>query len=301
MNTKLIPLHEIKVDLSKNPRKDIHGSAISELQDSIKAVRELSGTHKTLLQPVVVRAISDPEYKYELRVGFRRYTALQQLYDSNPVRYPWANKIPAVIDDHDPDDEETASDIAFALIENLQRTDMTPVDEANALHAMLDDFNLKQKDIAAMLGKSKGWVSQRLKLSKLSPAVQTAVAEEKIGHAAARQLSRIEDKKAQEQTLKDGLKEGWQEDDWKSAVNQKRRKTTSSDTDDTTSPSTTTETQAYTVKRAPGEIKKMQEFAEFEASETPYEQGVSNALLWVLGLLNDPLAEENLDSVPKNN
>lgn len=308
MKSTLIPLDEIKVDYDKNPRKEVDDDTIEELMESIVAVRQISGTHKSLLQPIVVRPINDDSYKYELRFGYRRYTAMKRLFTQNPRGNVWANKIESVIDDHDPDDEEGASEIAFALIENIQRQEMTPIDEANALKLMIDDFGMKQKDIANMLGKSKGWVSQRLKLTKLAPPVQAAVADGKVGHSAARQLTKIDDSETQKEVLQEGLKKEWQEKDWKNAANRERRKERKEkkpddSSEDTKPPEKETDNDvnkraqqldyAYSVERTPGEVKDKQEQAEFDGKGTSYETGVSNALLWVLGLLEDPMTEEN--------
>jgi ParB family chromosome partitioning protein len=306
MISKLIPLDDIKVDPEQNPRKEVDEKAIAELEESIKSVYEMSGTHKTLLQPIVVRECKDPNYPYELRFGYRRFIAMKNLWASNPKDRPWAGKIPAMVDDHDREDEDRFSPLAFALIENVQRADMSPIDEALAIKAMVDDHKLQQKDIATLLGKSKGWVSQRLKLTQLAHEVRTALAEGKIGHAAARQLSKLEDQETQAELLKQGLKENWQEEDWTREANLERRKErgeNNGNDDDggqpKEKPEPTTEPTpssgsglGYSVQRQPSEIKKAQETAEVDGNETDYEAGVSDALLWVLGLGPNPLTGE---------
>lgn len=309
MRIQLIPLGEIKVDQAKNPRKEVDNAATKELEESIKSVYALSGTHKTLLQPIVVRPIKDDSYTYELRFGFRRYAAMKNLWTSNPKERPWANKIPALIDDHDEEDEQNVSPLAFALIENVQRESMSPMDEAMAIDMMIHDFKMKQKDIAPLLGKSKGWVSQRLKLMNLAYEVREALAAGKIGHAAARQLSKLEDQETQADLLKEGLKEGWQEEDWTREANRERRKERADESDSQDQPqeegntppekpaaptktAPPTHAGGFSVRRAPAVIKMTQEQAEFEGHETEYEAGVSAALLWVLGLGPHPITDE---------
>jgi len=310
MISKLIPLRDILVDYDRNPRGPLDDASIDELMRSIKAVHAMSGTQKTLLQPVVVRPITHDRFKYELRFGYRRFAAFSKAYTSSPKNNPWAASIDAVIDDHDEDDEEAYAALAFALIENIQREQMSAIDEAIAIKTMVGDFGLKQKDVSEVLGKSKGWVSQRMALTKLDPVVQAALSEGKIEFAHARELIKVESGELQRELLGEALKEGWQLDDWKKNAAKARRGETrqkEEETEEVEEEETTEEVSelpgdvsensdpsppsagGYSVQRSPAEIKQVQEDIEWEedGDESPYKKGIRDALLWVLGLSED--------------
>ena len=302
MIAREIPLGEILVDYAKNPRGHIDEKDVDDLLRSIKSVHVLSGTQKTLLQPVVVRPISHEKYKYELRYGFRRFKAFSVARTRNARDNPWASMIPAMIDDHDEDDEEEGAAIAFALIENIQREEMSTIDEANAIKTMVVEFKYKQKEIADILGKSKGWVSQRMALTTLDPLIQAALSEGKIGHAHARELIKVDSKEAQREILAEALDSDWQVDDWKRAAAKARRAEKRGNEEEeepeeespTNKPPAPPPSSGYSVKRSPGEIKTRQEELEWEneeEEETPYNRGARDALLWVLGLADSFAAE----------
>lgn len=143
------------------PRRDMQQDTLQELADSIKA--------QGVMQPIVVRLVSDSQY--EIIAGERRWRASQ---------LAGLDKIPAVIRDV-PD--ETA--IAMALIENIQREDLNPVEEAIALKRFQDEFDLTHQEVADAVGKSRAAVSNLMRLLNLTADVRTMLehGDLEMGHA----------------------------------------------------------------------------------------------------------------------
>lgn len=157
------------------PRREIDQAALDELAASIQA----SG----LLQPIVVRAHRGA---YELVAGERRWRAVQQL--------GWA-KVPAVL--REVTDQEL---LTLALIENLQRDDLTPMDEARGFHRLMEEFKLAQGEVARLVGRSRPAVANTLRLLSLPEDVQARLDDRSLseGHGRAllalgnaREVSRI--------------------------------------------------------------------------------------------------------------
>ena len=147
------------------PRRDMHQDALQELADSIKS--------QGIMQPIVVRPISDsPDGKgYEIIAGERRWRASQ---------LAGLDKIPAII--REVSDEAA---IAMALIENLQREDLNPIEEAFALKRLQDEFELTHQEVANAVGKSRAAVTNTLRLLNLSEEVRTLLehGDLEMGHA----------------------------------------------------------------------------------------------------------------------
>ncbi|WP_019605544.1 ParB/RepB/Spo0J family partition protein [Teredinibacter turnerae] len=143
------------------PRRDMHSEALEELAESIKA--------QGVMQPIVVRPIADN--RYEIIAGERRWRATQQA---------GLDTIPAVVRDV-PD--ETA--IALALIENIQREDLNPVEEAMALKRFQDEFELTQQEVADAVGKSRAAVTNLMRLLNLTTEVSKMLehGDLEMGHA----------------------------------------------------------------------------------------------------------------------
>jgi ParB family chromosome partitioning protein len=145
------------------PRRDFNPESLQELADSIRA--------QGVVQPVVVRPVG--EGRYELIAGERRWRAAQmaELHD-----------IPAVVRDV-PD--QTA--MAMALIENIQRDDLNPLEEATALQRLLEEFGLTHQEVAQAVGKSRATVSNLLRLLELNADVKAALESRQLemGHARA--------------------------------------------------------------------------------------------------------------------
>ena len=157
------------------PRIKFDEKAIMELSESIKK--------HGVIQPIIVRKVSN---KYEIIAGERRYKA---------SIIAGRKTIPAIITDVD--DKESAE---IALIENVQRQDMTPIEEAISYKKILDMGYITQTELAIKLGKTQSTIANKLRLLNLSEEVQDALLEEKISERHARSLLRV-DKKAQPEIL----------------------------------------------------------------------------------------------------
>ncbi|TDG15746.1 ParB/RepB/Spo0J family partition protein [Seongchinamella unica] len=160
-------LKELAVDLIQRgkyqPRRDMEPESLQELADSIRA--------QGVMQPIVVRPISDR--KYEIIAGERRWRATQ---------LAGLDTIPAVI--RDVPDEAA---IAMALIENIQREDLNPIEEAASLQRLQQEFELTQQEVADAVGKSRSTVTNLLRLMTLQDDVRRLVehGDLEMGHARA--------------------------------------------------------------------------------------------------------------------
>lgn len=145
------------------PRRDIQPEALEELADSIRA--------QGVMQPIVVRPVA--KNRYEIIAGERRWRAAQLAE---------LDVIPAVIREVT---DEVA--LALALIENIQRENLNPVEEAMALKRLLEEFELTQQQVADAVGKSRAQVTNLLRLLALDPEVQTLLerGDLDMGHARA--------------------------------------------------------------------------------------------------------------------
>jgi len=160
-------LRRIAVDLLQpgkyQPRHNMHNESLEDLASSIKA--------QGVVQPIVVRSIGGG--RYEIIAGERRWRAAQlaQLHE-----------IPAVVRDV-PDDAA----IAMALIENIQREDLNPLEEAGALQRLIDEFAMTHQQVAEAIGRSRTAVTNLLRLLALNPDVKQLVdqGELEMGHARA--------------------------------------------------------------------------------------------------------------------
>jgi ParB family chromosome partitioning protein len=145
------------------PRRDMNPAALQELSDSIKA--------QGIMQPVVVRAVGPKQY--EIIAGERRWRAAQMA---------GLDTIPAIVRDI-PD--ETA--IAWALIENIQREDLNPMEQAVAMQRFADEFEMTHQQIADAVGKARATVTNLLRLTQLPRDVKTLLenGDLEMGHARA--------------------------------------------------------------------------------------------------------------------
>ena len=158
------------------PRIKFNEDAINELSKSIK--------EHGVIQPIVVRPIGD---KFEIIAGERRYKA---------SRMAGKATIPAIITDlNDKDSAEVA------LIENVQRENLTPIEEAISYKKILDMGYITQDALATKLGKTQSTVANKLRLLNLEDDVQEALLNEKISERHARSLLRLTDKNQQKQML----------------------------------------------------------------------------------------------------
>lgn len=150
-------------------------------------IEELSRTIHThgVIQPIVVRRIEDNHY--EIIAGERRYRAMKKL--------EWT-EVPAIV--RDLNDKETAS---IALIENLQREELTAIEEALAYQQLLELHSLTQEALAQRLGKGQSTVANKLRLLKLPQFVQDAILKREISERHARALISVKDEAIQLQLI----------------------------------------------------------------------------------------------------
>ena len=145
------------------PRRDMNPTALQELVDSIKA--------QGIMQPIIVRLLADD--RYEIIAGERRWRAAQMA---------GLETIPAIIREIN---DDTA--IAMALIENIQREDLNPMEQATAMHRFIEEFALTHQQIAEAVGKARATVTNLLRLMSLPREVKTLLehGDLEMGHARA--------------------------------------------------------------------------------------------------------------------
>jgi ParB family transcriptional regulator, chromosome partitioning protein len=165
--TQIVPNHV-------QPRSVFDEDAMAELVHSIKEIG--------LLQPVVVRKTGPGAY--ELVMGERRWRA---------TREAGLEKIPAIV--RQTDDTDMLRD---ALLENLHRAELNPLEEAAAYRQLLDDFGCTHDELASRIGRSRPQISNTLRLLNLAPAVQRRVAAGVLSAGHARALLGVSDPEAQE-------------------------------------------------------------------------------------------------------
>ncbi len=168
----------------RQPRQVFDEDALDELADSIRAVG--------LLQPVVVRAVMPGHY--EIVMGERRWRACERAGLAH---------IPAIV-------RRTADDdlLRDALIENLHREQLNPLEEAAAYQQLLDDFGATHEDLARRVGRSRPHISNTLRLLQLPPEVQRRVAAGVLSAGHARALLAVPDAGAQEHLARRIVAEG---------------------------------------------------------------------------------------------
>jgi ParB family chromosome partitioning protein len=156
----------------RQPREHFDGEHLNELAESIR--------QNGVLQPIVVRRV---EGRYELILGERRLRA---------AKLAGRATIPAIVREVD-----DADSLRHALMENLQREDLNPMEEARGYLALKDGFGLPVADIAAMIGKNRSTVANSMRLLNLPEVVKTLIVEGKLTAGHARALLAIEGEAAQ--------------------------------------------------------------------------------------------------------
>jgi ParB family chromosome partitioning protein len=163
-----LPITQVRPN-ARQPRQVFEEEALAELVHSIREVG--------LLQPVVVR--KSGEDSYELIMGERRWRASQEA---------GRDTIPAIV--RETDDNDMLRD---ALLENLHRSQLNPLEEAAAYGQLLEDFGCTHEELAHRIGRSRPQISNTLRLLKLSPAVQRRVAAGVLSAGHARALLSVDD------------------------------------------------------------------------------------------------------------
>jgi ParB family chromosome partitioning protein len=159
-----IPIEHIRAN-PKNPRKLFSDAELDDLANSIR--------ERGIIQPIVVRQVRGSE-TFEIIAGERRWRAAQRasLHD-----------VPVVV--VEANDSEA---LQLAIIENVQRADLNPIEEALGYQSLADQFNYAQEDIARVVGKSRSHIANTVRLLKLSAPIQTLVNEGKLSAGHARML-----------------------------------------------------------------------------------------------------------------
>jgi ParB family chromosome partitioning protein len=156
-------------NLRANPRNPRRAFTETELAELAESVRE-----RGIIQPIVVRAIRGQDDQFEIIAGERRWRAAQRA---------GLHEVPvAVVEATD------AQALEFAIIENVQRADLNPIEEAAGYLALMEEFNHSQDEVAQIVGKSRPHVANTLRLLKLSEPVKAMVASGALSAGHARLL-----------------------------------------------------------------------------------------------------------------
>ncbi|EQD58434.1 parB-like partition protein, partial [mine drainage metagenome] len=154
------------------PRRNFDEAALDELAASLKA--------QGMIQPIVVRAL--PRGRYELITGERRWRAAQRA---------GLSEVPALVREVS---EQTV--LAMALIENIQREDLSPLEEADALQRLIDEFGLTHQQVAEVVGRSRAAVSNLLRLLELPARIRALLDTRSLDMGHARALATLPEKLA---------------------------------------------------------------------------------------------------------
>lgn len=166
-----------------NPRRDFDDEQLEELTNSIR--------EKGVMQPLLLRPSEDPNL-FELIAGERRWRAAQRA---------GLHEVPVII--REVDDKEA---LELAIVENVQRTDLNPVEEASGYDQLMQQFGYTQNDLAQVIGKSRSHVANTLRLMKLPEDVRTMLSSGQLSAGHARTLVTAEDPAAMARRIvKDGL------------------------------------------------------------------------------------------------
>lgn len=191
-----VPVDHVKPNPSQ-PRRRFDETAIDELAASIGAVG--------VLQPVVV---APDEGEYVLIAGERRWRAAKKAGLAT---------IPAVVRGSSP-----GSSLVEALVENLQRQDLSPLEEAHAFRQLMEDFGMSQEQVAQRVGKSRPAVSNTIRLLQLPGPIQTLVDSGKLSAGHARALVGLEDAKYAQYLAERAVAESWSVRQMEEAVKARR-------------------------------------------------------------------------------
>lgn len=172
---KIVPIQQLRPNLNQ-PRRKYDDASLADLASSIKA--------QGVLQPILVRPVhgSNPE-RFEIVAGERRWRA---------ANLAGLTEMPVIVKMLG--DMET---LAVALIENLQRENLNPIEEALALRALKNEFGMSQEDLADKVGKSRPYIANALRLLQLPETIQDLLFESELNAGHARALLAVTDKDAQ--------------------------------------------------------------------------------------------------------
>ncbi len=168
-----VPIEFIKPN-PRNPRRAFADAELNELAASIK--------QHGVIQPIVVRPVKGAHDRFEIIAGERRWRASQ---------LAGLHEVPIV-----PVDVTDAAAMEIAIIENVQREDLNPMEEAQGYHALAETYKHSQDDIAKIVGKSRSHVANMMRLTKLPEDVQALIASNQLSNGHARALISLPDPSA---------------------------------------------------------------------------------------------------------
>jgi ParB family transcriptional regulator, chromosome partitioning protein len=169
-NQRKVPIEFLKPN-PRNPRRAFSEAELNELAGSIK--------QHGVIQPIVVRPVKGAHDRFEIIAGERRWRASQ---------LAGLHEVPIV-----PADVSDSDALEIAIIENVQREDLNPLEEAQGYHALADEFKRSQDDIAKIVGKSRSHVANMMRLTKLPSEVQAFIASGQLSAGHARALIGVPD------------------------------------------------------------------------------------------------------------
>ena len=152
------------------PRKNFDEEKMEELTNSIK--------ERGIIQPIIVRKSSDQSNKFEIIAGERRWQAAQNA---------WLHEVPVVEIEAD-----NLKSLEFAIVENVQRSDLNPIEEAKGYKKLIDEFNYDQEKVSKFIGKSRAHVANFLRLLSLPDEVILLIEKNKISQGHAKVLVGLE-------------------------------------------------------------------------------------------------------------
>ena len=169
-SSKNIETNKIAIkDIVRNkfqPRKNFNKDSLAELTNSIK--------EQGVIQPIIVRPSASIDGKYEIIAGERRWLASQNA---------GLHEIPTVILNVD-----DVKSLEFAIVENVQRQDLNPIEEARGYQRLVDDFSYNQDKLSKFIGKSRSYIANSLRLLSLPDEVLSMVEQENLSAGHARSL-----------------------------------------------------------------------------------------------------------------
>ncbi|ABE37671.1 ParB/RepB/Spo0J family partition protein [Rhodopseudomonas pseudopalustris] len=168
-----VPIEFIKAN-PRNPRRTFSDAELGELSDSIR--------QHGVIQPIVVRPVKGAQDRFEIIAGERRWRAAQRA---------GLHEVPIV-----PVDVSDADALEIAIVENVQREDLNPLEEAQGYHALANEFKRSQDDIAKIVGKSRSHVANMMRLTRLPDDVLALIAAGQLSAGHARALIGVPDPSA---------------------------------------------------------------------------------------------------------
>ncbi|ACT69000.1 ParB/RepB/Spo0J family partition protein [Neorickettsia risticii] len=169
LNENIVHLKLSEVDVNDfQPRKVFDEASIAELEESIKK--------NGLIQPIIVRKFGE---RYKLVAGERRLRAMRNLGEET---------IPSIVREF-----TDKSSLEVAIVENIQRKDLTPLEEAEAYKRLIDEFNYKHVELAGIVGKSRSHVTNHLRILSLPERVKELLEENRISLGHVKLLTNVKD------------------------------------------------------------------------------------------------------------